>query len=356
MGNVKIAVLGLNHGYKFATDAIKIPEIELVAVAGNDELSALRARELNVPMYQNYKDLINECDLDGVIITLPNRLHREAAELCANKGLHILVEKPIADTVDDAQAIIEVCAKNKVELVVGHHRRFSSKMIKLKEVLSSGIIGDLVGVNMLWILAKDLPYFKDEWRISEGGGPLLINGIHDIDNLRFATDVKIDSVYATARNTIRNNVVEDSVAIILEAKDGPIINYFISDGIPSPWSYEFNVKENPKYHYYDENCYTFFGTKGSISFPSFKVYSYNEEAYGWDHELIIEEIDVLGNDPMTAELKHFVNVLRGKEKSFVTGEDALETLKVLNAIKESIHKEQKVYLLNQALSIEVNHR
>ena len=346
MEKVKIAVLGLNHGYKFATDALKIPGIELVAVAGNDQLSEQRARELNTPLYQDYKDLINECDLDGVIVTLPNRLHREAAELCASKGLHILVEKPIADTVQDAEAIIEVCAKNNVQLVVGHHRRFSNKVMKLKEVISSGLIGDLVGVNMLWILAKDRPYFNDKWRISEGGGPLLINGIHDIDNLRFVTDLKIDSVYATARNTIRNNVVEDSTSIILEAKDGPMVNYFVSDGIPSPWSYEFNVNENPKFHHYDENCYTFFGTKGSIAFPSFKIYSYSEEKYGWEHELEIEKISVLENDPMTAELIHFVNVVRGEEKSLVTGEDALETLKVLNAVKESIKKGNKVFLSN----------
>ena len=344
MGKVKIAVLGMNHGYKFASDALKMPGVELVAVAGNDQLSAERAKDLNVPLYQNYQDLINECDLNGVIITLPNHLHREAAEFCANKELHIIVEKPIANTIEDAEAIIEVCARNQVELVVGHHRRFSNKVVKLKEVISAGHIGDLVSVNMLWMLAKDKPYFKDEWRVSKGGGPLLINGIHDIDNLRFITGLKIDSVYATARSSIRNNVVEDSAAIILESKEGPIINYLVSDGTPSPWSYEFTAKENPKYHQYDEDCYTFFGTKGSIAFPSFKFFSYDEEKYGWDHELLIKEINVEDNDPMTTELEHFVKVLQGEQKSFVLGEDGLETLKVINAVKESAEKGRKIYI------------
>ncbi|BDG43938.1 Gfo/Idh/MocA family protein [Saccharococcus caldoxylosilyticus] len=67
----------------------------------------------------------------GLIITLPNRLHREAVELCANKGLHVLVEKPIADTVEDGTATIEVCKQNNVKLMVGHHHRFSSKIQKL---------------------------------------------------------------------------------------------------------------------------------------------------------------------------------------------------------------------------------
>jgi predicted dehydrogenase len=334
----------MNHGYKFAKDALKISGVELVAVAGDNELSVQRAKELNVPLYTNYKDLINECDLDGVIITLPNRLHREATEICANKGVHVLVEKPIADTVEDGEAMIQVCTQNNVKLMVGHHRRFSSRIKKLKEVISSGMIGDLVGVNMLWVLAKDRPYFEEKWRVSPGGGPLLINGIHDIDNLRYATGLNIESVYAAARNTIRNNAVEDSASIILETSEGATINYFVSDGVPSPWSYEFNLRENPKYVHYDENCYYFFGTKGSIAFPSFSVYTYDEDHYGWEHKLVIEKLDVEENDPMTAELLHFVDVLRGETEPLVTGEDGLETLKVINAIKESANKGQKIYI------------
>ncbi|GIM46895.1 hypothetical protein DNHGIG_24440 [Collibacillus ludicampi] len=175
-----------------------------MAVAGDNELSVRRAKELNVPLYTDYKDLVNECSLDGVIIALPNRLHKEVAEVCANKGLHVLVEKPIASSIEEGEAIIQACARNNVKLLVGHHRRFSSKMTKLKEIISSGKLGEIVGVNMLWVLAKDRSYYSESWRVAQGGGPLLINGIHDIDNLRFATGLKIKSVYAVARNSIRD--------------------------------------------------------------------------------------------------------------------------------------------------------
>jgi predicted dehydrogenase len=94
----------------------------------------------------------------------------------------------------------------------------------LKEILSSGLLGDLVGVNMLWALAKDRNYFSESWKVAQGGGPLLINGIHDIDNLRFATGLSIKSVYAAARNSIRNNPVEDSASIILETSEGALVN------------------------------------------------------------------------------------------------------------------------------------
>lgn len=335
MRNIKIAVLGMNQGFKFAKDALEIQGVELVAVAGNNKLAEKRAKELNVALFTDYKKLIEDCDLDGVIITLPNDLHREAVELCARKGINVLVEKPIASTIEDGEAIIQVCKENNVKLLVGHHRRFSCKVKKLKEIISSGKLGEIIGVNMLWVLAKDKPYFSEKWRLTQGGGPLLINGIHEIDTFRFITDFTIKSVYASMQNKIRKNLVEDSASVLIETSEGAMANYFLSDGIPSPWSYDLNVQENPKFESYEGNCYKIFGTKGSLSFPDFQIYNYDDENYGWEHKLLVEKIDVKNNDPMTEELLHFIDVLRGRAKPAVTGEDALETLKVIKAIKLS---------------------
>src|SRR5699024_10649456 len=123
---VAVAVLGMNHGYKFAKDIVEMPDAQLEAVAGMDDLSRERAKELGVPLFVDYKDLINQCDLDGVIITLPNALHKEAVEVCADKGLDILVEKPIAPSIAEGRAMIDYCSERNVKLMVGHHRRFSS--------------------------------------------------------------------------------------------------------------------------------------------------------------------------------------------------------------------------------------
>lgn len=141
MNVYKVAVLGLNQGYKFAQDIVSIPNLELVAVAGFNELAKQRAKQLGVPLYEDYKQLIENVELDAVIITLPNQLHREATELAAQKGIHILVEKPIASTVEEAEEIVRVCHKYNVKLLVGHHRRFSSKVQKLKEIIESGKLG-----------------------------------------------------------------------------------------------------------------------------------------------------------------------------------------------------------------------
>lgn len=344
MQKVKIAVLGLNQGYKFAKDALNMQDVDLVAVAGNNELAKERAKELNVPLYTDYKKLIEECDLDGVIISLPNDLHRDAVEISARKGIHVLVEKPIASTIEDGEAIIKACKEHNVKLLVGHHRRFSRKVQKLKEIIASGKLGKIIGVNMLWVLSKDKAYFSEKWRLTKGGGPLLINGIHEIDTLRFVTGLRIKRVYASMNNRIRNIPVEDSAAILLETDEGVTINYYLSDGVPSPWSYDLNVKENPKFHHHEGNCYKIFGSEGSLSFPDFHLYSYDDEKYGWEYPLIVEKIPVEDNDPMTEELKHFIDVLRGKAEPAVTGEDALETLKVIKSIKLSSDKGEAVLI------------
>lgn len=343
----KIAVLGLSHGYKFAQDLKYLQDVELVAVAGADKSAKVRAAALDVPLFNGYKKLIEHVEMDGAIIALPNQLHLEAVQACAKKQIDVLVEKPIALTVDEGSEMIRIAKKANIQLLVGHHRRFSSKVSHLKGLLEEGIIGDLVGITMFFTLAKDSAYFDIPWRTSPAsGGPLLINVAHDIDTIRYVTGLSINRIYAVSNNLIRNNKVEDTASILFETKEGVVLNYLISDGVPAPWSYEFTTGENSKYpHYTDKNCYFFFGTNGSIAFPTMKTYSYQQKNYGWDYPLTEDQYDIPDNDPIRAELQHFISVLKGEAEPFVTGEDALETLKIILAAKKSA-KEKSVIEVN----------
>ncbi|MBU8595878.1 NADH-dependent dehydrogenase [Niallia circulans] len=340
---MKLAVLGLNHGFVFASEIKKMKGVTLVAVAGQGPLAERSAQMLDVPLYGDYEQLIEERQLDGAIIALPNQLHKKAAFLCANKGIGVLIEKPIADTVADGEDITRFFHSHGVPLMVGHHRRFSKKINHLKSLLSEGVIGELISVHMVWALAKDKPYFAQEWRVNNGGGPLLINGIHDIDNLRYVTDLEIESAYAVARHTIRGQKVEDSLTAILEAAGGVVIHYFLSDGVPSPWAYEMTMNENDKYPCYKEDCYHFYGEKGSLAFPSFRCYTYNEEQYGWEHRLIEKNYSPTdNNDPIKEELYHFIDVLAGKDQPAVPGEEGTRTLAVLEAIRKSVREKSRI--------------
>lgn len=347
MGNVRLAVLGLNQGAKIARDAVAHDEVDLVAVAGFGEQAEAVAAELGVERYEDYGLLLKQEDLDAVAIALPNGLHVESVERSLDAGIrNILLEKPIASSIEEAKSIIEMCDAAQATLLVGHHRRSSPRYVFLRELIASGRLGKIVGLQSSFAIAKPFSYFDVEWRVKKGGGPLLINAIHDFDDLNFVTGMKPAKVYAVARNTIRGNEVEDSVSAVVEYEGGVTASYFVSDGTPGPWNYDLAAEENTFFTMCPgENSLRVFGTKGSFGFPNMDLYYYDENAFGWTSPLIHEHFDVERNDPMTAELDHFVDLCRGREtQPRCTGENALDTLKVINAILDSADAGEPVVL------------
>lgn len=336
---VKLAVLGLNQGSKIARDAKANADFDLVAVAGFGQQAEDVASELDVPLFADYNDLLKEVELDAVAIALPNGLHVSATRACLDAGIkNILLEKPIANTVAEADEIIGMCEEAGAILLIGHHRRSSSKYLFLRDFIESGKLGDLVGIQGTYAIAKPFAYYDIEWHTKKGGGPFLINAIHDIDDLNYTTGMKIVRVYTAARNFIRGNEIEDSASVVLEFENGVTATYFISDGTPGPWNYDLAAEEN---HFFKwcpgENSLKFFGTKGSFGFPNMDFYHYaDDDHYGWAQDLIKEHFVVEKNDPMTAEIEHFADLCLGRAtKPRCTGEDGKATLKVINAILES---------------------
>ncbi len=338
METVRIAVLGMNQGSKNARDAVANPEVDLVAVAGFDDSDVQIARELRVPIYSDYTLLLKQEQLDGVIIALPNALHVEATEKALGAGIKaIWLEKPIANTVEEAEHIIKICKDAGATLLIGHHRRSSARFQLLRKVIDSGRLGKIVGIQSTYAIAKAREYFDLEWRTKKGAGPLLINAVHDFDDLNFVTGLRPVKVYASAHNTIRGNEVEDSASAVVEYEGGVTCTYFVSDGTPSPWNYDLQAEENPFLTMcVGENSMHVFGTKGSFGFPNMDLYYYDDSHYGWWEPMKHEHFTFQHEDPYVLELAHFVDLIKGRETvPRCSGEDGLQTLKVVNAIAES---------------------
>ena len=339
METVKIAVLGMNQGSKNARDAMANPEVELVAVAGFGEHDVELAEEMHVPIYSDYTLLLKQEQLDGVVIALPNSLHEEATRRAIEAGIKtIWLEKPIANTVEEGERIVAMCQEAGATLLIGHHRRNSARFQLLRKVLDSGKLGKLVGIQSSYAIAKAHEYFDEEWRVKKGGGPLLINAVHDFDDLNYITGLRPVKVYASAQNTIRGNEVEDSASAIVEYEGGVTCTYFVSDGTPGPWNYDLLANENPflTMSEWPENSMHIFGTKGSFGFPNMDLYYYDEDAYGWWQPMKHEHFTFEHEDPYVLEMAHFVDLIKGREtKPRCSGEDGLYTVKVVNAIAES---------------------
>ena len=335
---VRLACIGLGMiGRVHAEVAKQLDQCDLLAVCDPNESTERIADNLGVTFYVDYREMIEKEELDGVIIAVPNELHASVGSTCAANGLHMLIEKPIASSIGDADILINTARENNVSLLVGHHRRFNPLVEATREIIRGGQIGKLVGVAILWAMFKPTDYFQGSfsWRRSKGGGIVLINGIHEIDNIRYVCG-EITRVHAEISNKVRKFPVEDSASISLYLENGALGNIFISDCTPSLWSYEATTGENPYFFHSSESCYHFFGTEASLEFPSLRrVFYPNKAKSGWQYPLLTAEIQVRPADPYREQLKHFCHVIRGEETPRTSGEDAKKTLEVTLAVLES---------------------
>lgn len=303
------------------------------------------AEEFNVPFYQDIEELLERERPEGAIIATPNGLHAAVAEVCAKQSVHVLIEKPIADTLDEAHRIVEVADDNGIRVLVGHHRRHNPLIKEARSIIKGGALGKLVAVSMLWALLKPAEYYEVDWRCRRpGGGPTIINLIHEIDSLRFICG-EIRQVYGQSSSAVRKLEVEDSLNISLEFEDGALGSVMASDATPSPWSYEAATHENPHYFHTDENCYHFLGTLGSLAFPRMELWRHADaDQMGWQYPLEKRRCKVARADPLKSQLEHFCRVVRNREEPLVEGRDATRSLAVALAVLESIQSRAPVVL------------
>ena len=333
---VRLGVIGAGLvGAKHAAIAAGLPGCCLAGIADPNPAVHQLAEKLGAGFYKDYQEMIDTETLDGVIIATPTESHVSVGIACAEHGLHLMVEKPIASDVQAARDLIECAKGRQVQILVGHHRRFNPLAETARKVVQSGQIGRLAAVSVLWTLLKPTDYFDVEWRRKPGGGPVLINMIHDVDNLRYICG-EIQTVYAEVSSTVRGYEVEDTACVTLRFRNGALGTVVTSDCVPSRWSYEATTGENPDYFRTQEDCYLFFGTEGTLAFPSMKrVYYASPSAAGWLNPLQTDEMAIQPQDPLVRQIEHFCRVVRGEEPPRTSGADALRTLAVIRAVLAS---------------------
>ncbi|MYC81572.1 MAG: Gfo/Idh/MocA family oxidoreductase [Acidobacteria bacterium] len=349
MEPVKLAVVGAGLiGSKHARLVHGQPECSLVGVCDPDPGRRSVAEELEAPFYRDLTALLEEQQPEGVIVATPNGTHLAVAEVCAAKGVDLLIEKPIADTLPAARSIVEVAAASGCRILVGHHRRHNPLIREARSQVQGGALGRLIAASMMWTLLKPAEYFQVDWRCRRPqGGPLLINLIHELDILRYICG-EIRQVYAQSASMARGLEVEDTLSITLSFADGALGSIIASDAAPSPWSYEISSGENPYYFHTSQNCYHFLGSEGALAFPRMELWRYGDPSRaGWQHPLSRTRREVAPADPLVLQLQHFCRVVRGREPPLVDGADGARTLAVALAVQESIDRQAPVLLADE---------
>jgi predicted dehydrogenase len=340
MPPIKLAIIGA--GVIGARHAELIQADDGCTLAGICDVDPARravAGAHGVPFYGATEALLQREQPAGAIVATPNAQHAAVAELCARHGVHTLIEKPVAETLDQARRIVATAENNGTRVLVGHHRRHNPLVQKARELVQAGALGQLVGVSILWALRKPDDYFQIGWRSQRpGGGPLLINLIHELDSLRFICG-EIEEVYARTSSAVRGFEVEDTLSISITFANGALGTVLASDATPAAWSYEAATGENPLYFRTRENCYYFLGTAASLAFPRMELWRYADATrQGWQHPMEQLQVAPAAADPLEAQLGHFCRVIRGEEPPLVDARDGTASLAVALAVQESARK------------------
>jgi predicted dehydrogenase len=289
-----------------------------------------------VQHYPTLEQLLRQDPPDGIILATPNRAHAAGAMTCVEAGVPVLVEKPIADTVEAATRLVEAGEAAGIPVLAGHHRRYSPIMAEAKEIIRSGRLGSLVAVVGTALFRKPDEYFEagGGWRREPGGGPVLLNLIHDVGNL-LALAGDIVSVQAVTSNATRRFPVEDSAAIIFRFANGALGTFLLSDAAGSPRSWEQTAQEDTSFAAYPgEDCYHIAGTCGSVSVPTLRVQVFPGKP-SWNEPFEESIEDVHRDDPLVNQIEHFAAVIRGRVEPRVSGRDGLNALHVVDAVQQA---------------------
>ncbi|SSC14253.1 putative dehydrogenase [Mesotoga infera] len=316
---MKIAILGIAHmhGYSYVRALKRMNDIEITGLFDEDRSRMSTAcKELGVKPYEHPEELV--AGSDGVIVTSENSTHRKFVEIAAKAGKHVLCEKPIATSVEDAEAMIEICRRNSVKLQMAFPVRYSASVRKAREIITGGLLGEvvsLVGTNH-----GRMPggWFTDP--VLGGGGAVMDHTVHVVDIVRWLLNCEFTQVYATYGTLIHDIPVEDCGLEMFKLSTGQYMTLDCS------WS-------RPKAHpYWGDVTLHIVGTRGTLFLDVFnskiEVYS-NEKGNRWEN---------YGDNLDSLMIEEFLKVLREGKEPFTEGNDGLQSLKVVMAAYRSFRE------------------
>lgn len=295
------------------------------------------AEAVGAPLSTTIEEALARGSYSGAILSSPNIYHRSQALACIAAGLPTLIEKPLADDIGSAAMIVEAAERSGVPVLVGHHRTHSPVLTQARGFIASPAFGRLVAIQGSALFHKPASYFAaGPWRAQPGGGPALINLIHEIGIFRFLCG-EIDTVFAYASDAIRGHPVEDTMAISLRFRNDCLGTFLLSDCAASTKSWEMTSGENPAYPFHPEEfAYHIAGTHGSLDVPTMRGRLYTSDAPpSWDRPFDEVVVGTDRADPLKRQLAHFIAVIRGEATPAVSARDGYRNMLVLDAIVRS---------------------
>ncbi len=323
MSQLKVGVIGLgNMGKHHVRNYSEIPDATLTAVCDiHSETAKACAHHYHCQAFTSLDEMLS-IPLDAVSITAPTRFHYDIAKKVIARGINVLIEKPIADSVEKADDLIALAKKHNVVLTVGHIERFNPAVLKLKELVDQGALGKITSM-----VSKRVGAFPAQIK---DANVIIDLAVHDIDIFSYLLDKQPDNVTGAAGRALNSNR-EDYAEIFL--------NYGDQNGfIQVNWITPIRIR-----------TLSVTGTKGyaELNYMTQELVLY-ESNYSEDFDsfgdFIIKfgipnkrEVSLEKQEPLNLELRHFLSCIKDKKPPLISGETgrqalaiALDVMKMLN--------------------------
>jgi phthalate 4,5-cis-dihydrodiol dehydrogenase len=224
---LKLGIAGLGRGFTVMLPTLSLhPNLD--AVAAVDTRAEARSRfeaDFGGTSYDSVEAMCAEADIDAVYVTTPHQFHAKHAEIAARAGKHVLVEKPMAITLDDCTRMIEAAKTAGVHLLVGHSHSYDAPILEARRLIKTGDYGPvrlITGLNFTDFIYR--PRRPEELDTAQGGGVVFSQGAHQVDIARLLGGGLVDTVYATTVDLDPARSTEGAYSALLKFTDGAVAN------------------------------------------------------------------------------------------------------------------------------------
>ena len=331
---MKIGIMSFAHLHAeaYIHNLRAVPGVEMIGIADENQARGQHfAGMFDARLYPSYEAMLAERP-DGVVVCSENANHRPLVEMAARAGAHVLSEKPLATTLEDAQAMVDVCQEAGVILMTAFPMRFSAPLLEVKAKLDEGSLGQIYGCNTT--NQGQMPIKHRRWFVDKqlaGGGAVMDHTVHLADVLRWYLNSEVVEVYAQTNHT--QSVHVDTV----DVETGGLIMLTFDNGtfasIDCSWSKPLN------YPTWGGLTMELISERGLTVIDGFSqnlnIYNQRDESHYWTY---------WGSDANQGMINEFVAAIREPRSPTVTGEDGYKALEIALAVYASAESGQPVKL------------
>ena len=320
---INVAVIGTGSmGKHHVRNYYNIPNANLVAACDIDEEVGTKiASEFSCKYYKDYKEMLDNENIDALSIVVPTKFHKEVSLYALNKGKHVLLEKPIADDLESAGEIIKKAKEKNLKLMVGHVERFNPAVIKLKEIVDQGKLGKVIS-----IIARRVGPFPPRMK---GSSVIIDSAVHDIDVMNYLLNKTPNKTLSHGISAL-GNTKDDCAEIFLRYGD-------VSGFIQVNWVTPIKIRN-----------LSVTGTLGyaELDYITQKlvVHERQDKKEFSNFSDVVEfakplkrEVNIENEEPLSIELKSFIGCIENDVPPMVDGEDGLKVLRIAIEATENLN-------------------